>query len=246
MSKCRLQKLMSESGICSRRKAEDLLIQKRILLNGKIAKVGDKADLTIDEVIFDGKRIKPFKAKYIVILLNKPKGFLSSCSDPYRRKTVIDLIPKEIRKGLHPVGRLDYLSRGALLLTNNGELTLKLTHPRYLHKKTYNVLVEGVPSLKTLDTWRKGLILEGRRTIPASIKLLYSKSNSSMLNIILKEGRNRQIRKTAEKLGHKVIDLQRIGIEHINLNDLEEGKWRQLEEDEWSSILIKCKPEGER
>ena len=173
-----------------------------------------------------------------VFLLNKPVGVICSCRDPQGRATVLDCLPHQERSGLHPVGRLDADSRGALLLTDQGELTLRLTHPRYNHAKTYRVLVRGIPSSQALRRWRDGLLLDGRLTRPARVHCLRSRGASSLLEVELKEGRNRQIRRVAELLGHPVIDLQRVAIDGIRLDDLAEGCWRRLDAREWSTILV--------
>ncbi len=138
---------------------------------------------------------------------------------------------------MHPVGRLDSDSRGAILLTNNGDLTLRLTHPKYSHTKTYLVWVSGQPSKSKLNNWRKGIFLEGKMTMPATIEVLEIVNQKTLLKIILKEGRNRQIRKVAKEMGYEVIDLQRIAISNIKLNGLQEGKWRELKRNEWFPIL---------
>ena len=236
MPRHRLQKLISASGICSRRHAENLIAQNRVAINGKLAKVGDQADPNVDEVLVDGSRLVP-NVKYKVLLINKPKGVISSCSDTHRRPTLLELLPTEIRKGIHPVGRLDIDSRGAILLTNHGELTLQLTHPRYSHKKTYHVWVKGLPSEKSLDLWRNGIMLDGNLTKKADVTLLSSNKQKSLLTITLKEGRNRQIRRIATLFGHEVIDLKRTSVSGITLKGLEEGKWRELAITEWSPLL---------
>ena len=167
---------------------------------------------------------------------------ICSCNDPQGRPTVLDLLPPAHRAGLHPVGRLDADSRGALLLTDLGELTLKLTHPRYSHTKTYRVWVEGVPSEAVLDRWRRGLLLDGHRTRPAQVRLLRSRGGRSLLEIELREGRNRQIRRVAEALGHPVLDLQRTAISGLSLGDLAEGCWMWLGEGEWKPLLERADP----
>ena len=231
MVKVRLQKIIAEAGICSRRKAEALLTEERVTINGEKALIGDKADPDLDEIFIDDYRVHNI-FKETVIIVNKPIGVISTCNDPQGRITVLDLLPKDLRKGLYPVGRLDLDSRGAILLTNNGDLTLKLTHPSYLHEKTYNVIVEGFPSQNTLKRWREGVILNGKKTLAASIDLIYSRRNTSMLKIILKEGRNRQIRRIGALLGHPIIDLKRIAIGNLKLNSLGEGDWRKLNKKE--------------
>ncbi len=241
MSKLRLQKIIAEAGICSRRKAEILLTQKRVTINGREAQLGDKADPDSDEIFVDDYLLHN-KLEKIVYLLNKPVGVISTCDDPHGRQTILDLLPPKKRKGLHPVGRLDFDSRGAILLTNNGELTLQLTHPSYSHSKTYKVWVEGIPSDRILQRWRDGVILNGKDTLKAKVELVQSTNSRSLLQIVLKEGRNRQIRRVATILGHRVIDLQRIAIGAIKLNNLKEGGWRKLKEEEIH--LLRVKPQS--
>ena len=232
----RLQKLMSAAGHCSRRQAEELLRQGRVEVNGRIAGLGDQADPQIDRIYVDGSPLATVIAER-VLLLNKPPGVISSCHDPQGRETVLDLIPADLRRGLHPVGRLDADSRGALLLSNQGELTLKLTHPRYAHSKTYRVTVRGTPDQSKLQRWRQGIELDGSRTLPASVKLLHSQREQSTLEVILREGRNRQIRRIASLLGHSVVDLQRTAIGGLALGSTAEGCWRELSRQEWRSLI---------
>jgi len=232
----RLQKLMSAAGHCSRRQAEELLRQCRVDVNGTTAALGDQADPETDLICVDGTPLAKVTAER-VLLLNKPPGVISSCHDPQGRETVLDLIPTELRRGLHPIGRLDADSRGALLLSNQGELTLKLTHPRYAHSKTYRVTVTGIPDHSKLEQWRQGMELDGSRTLPASVKLLHSKRGNSTLEVILREGRNRQIRRIASLLGHSVLDLQRVAIAGLALGSTEEGCWRELSRQEWRSLI---------
>jgi len=236
VSLIRLQKIISESGLLSRRKADLLIEQGRVTLNGRKAIVGEKADPFCDEILVDNK-VLPKKLIHKVYLLNKPYGYISSCQDTHGRKTILCLIPSNLRRGLHPVGRLDYESRGAILLTNNGDLTLRLTHPKFSHTKTYLVWVAGQPNLSILDKWRTGIFLDGKITMPANIQVMEKSKDKTLLKIILKEGRNRQIRRTASFLGHPVKDLQRIAIANIKLNGLKEGGWRELRKNEWVSII---------
>ena len=236
MSLNRLQKIISDSGLSSRRKADLLIKQGRVTLNGRQAILGEKADPISDHILVDGKGL-PRKIGHKVFLLNKPYGFISSCKDNHGRKTVLNLIPSHLRRGVHPVGRLDFDSRGAILLTNIGELTLKLTHPKYSHAKTYLVWVKGHPSQSILDNWRRGMVLDGKMTMPAQIEVLNKINRKTLLKVTLKEGRNRQIRRIATLIGHPVEDLQRISISNIKLNGLKEGKWRELKTEEWNSFI---------
>lgn len=171
----RIQKLLSQWGIASRRHAEEMILAGRVSVNGKVANLGDKADPQQDFLSVDGKQIKADnRPRDIYLLVNKPRDVLSTCDDPRGRKTVLDLLPQDLQrgKGLHPVGRLDRNSTGALLLTNDGELTLRLTHPRYHLPKTYDVWLEGNPSDEDLEKWRSGMMLDGKKN-PTS----YSGSN---------------------------------------------------------------------
>ncbi len=237
MSRQRLQKLIAAAGVCSRRHAEDLLREGRVKVNQVTAGLGDQADPSIDRIEVDGCPLSQPSSPRL-ILLNKPPGVISSCRDPQGRKTVLDLIPESLRRGLHPIGRLDGDSRGALLLTNQGAITLQLTHPRYAHRKTYKVLVRGKPTSTTLQRWRNGVSLDGIPTQPAEVSLLKQGANQSLLQVILTEGRNRQIRRVADALGHPVLDLQRTAISSIDLGSLPEGHWRELTGSEWTSIRL--------
>ncbi|AIQ97652.1 pseudouridine synthase [Prochlorococcus sp. MIT 0801] len=236
MSLNRLQKIISQSGLLSRRKAELLIKQGRVTLNGRQAIIGEKADPNSDHILVDGRDL-PKKLNHKVFLLNKPYGVISSCQDNHGRKTILSFLPSHLRCGIYPVGRLDFDSRGAILLTNNGDLTLRLTHPKYSHTKTYLVWVSGQPKQLILDHWRRGILLDDKMTMPARIEVLDRVNQKTLLKVIIKEGRNRQIRKIATLLGHPVQDLQRISISNINLNGLQEGKWRELKTTEWISII---------
>ena len=239
----RLQKILSQWGIASRRQAEALIVAGRVQCNGVVVSLGAKADLEIDKISVDGKLLQSqFRPKLIYLLLNKPKGVVSTCDDPQGRKTVIELLPKnlQIGMGIHPVGRLDVDSTGALILTNDGELTNKLTHPRHSIPKTYHVWVKGHPPETVLQQWRQGVILEGRKTRNCSLRIIAKGKNfeqTTCLEIILKEGRNRQIRRIAEILGYPVISLHRTAIGTIRLQPsteamLPKGCYRYLKDSE--------------
>ncbi|MEN9541408.1 MAG: hypothetical protein RLZZ459_1499 [Cyanobacteriota bacterium] len=230
----RLQKLMAAAGLCSRRRAEELLRDGRVTINGRVARLGDRADPGCDAICLDGQPLRP-PAAPLLLLLNKPTGVLSSCHDPAGRPIVLDLLPPDLARGrgLHPVGRLDAESRGALLLSNDGALTLRLTHPRYEHRKTYRVWVDGHPQPATLEHWARGVPLDGRDGLPVELRRLGQRSDRTLLELVMREGRNRQIRRTAELLGHPVRDLQRVAIGPIQLGDLPEGRWRRLDRREW-------------
>lgn len=216
----RVQKILSQWGIASRRQAEQMILAGRVRLNGSLAHLGQKADPNIDRLEVDGRAITPAnRPQLIYILLNKPAGVVSTCRDPRNRSTVLDLLPVELKQGqgIHPVGRLDAESTGALLLTNDGALTLSLTHPRYHLPKTYRVWVRGHPPESVLELWRQGVILSGKKTLPAQVKVLKLRSQQTLLQIVLTEGRNRQIRRLAKQLGFEVLKLHRTAIGSIQL-----------------------------
>jgi 23S rRNA pseudouridine2605 synthase len=232
----RVQKILSQWGIASRRQAEEMILAGRVRLNDHVVHLGDRADPDGDRLWVDGQLIQPSKRpKLRYILVNKPLGVVSTCDDPQKRPTVLDLLPEGLRRGqgIHPVGRLDINSTGALLLTNDGELTLKLTHPRYHLPKTYQVWVEGRPEEAVLQNWREGVMLMGKKTLPAQVKVLKGRSEQTLLEIILTEGRNRQIRRIAQQLGFNVLKLHRIAIGLIKLDlpdrpSLASGHYRYL------------------
>ncbi|KAB8332121.1 rRNA pseudouridine synthase [Scytonema tolypothrichoides VB-61278] len=234
----RLQKILSQWGIASRREAEEMIRQSRVLINGELAHLGQKADPQRDTITVDGKRVSVLeRPAFIYLLLHKPLGVLTTCEDPLNRPTVLDLLPKQISsgQGIHPVGRLDIDSTGALILTNDGDLTFGLTHPSHSISKTYRVLVKGHPPQFVLQMWRQGVVLEETKTRPAQVRVIEKFAYSCCLEIILKEGRNRQIRRVAQQLGYPVIELHRTAIGSIQLQTpgkgyLAEGEYRHLEE----------------
>jgi len=233
----RIQKILSQWGIASRRKAEKMMIEGRVQINGQRAKLGDKVDLTVDMLQVDGKAVtNAHRPQLVYLLLNKPVGVVSTCDDPQNRSTVIDLLSPTLKQGMgiHPVGRLDFASSGALILTNDGQLTLGLTHPRYHLPKTYHVRLDRSPGRKDLAVWRGGIILDGKMTLPAKIQLVKSDITGTTLEIVLREGRNRQIRRVAQQLGYQVNQLHRIAIGSITLDlakglQIESGKYRHLD-----------------
>lgn len=236
----RLQKILSQWGIASRRQAEQMILAGRVRLNGSVVHLGQKANPESDRIEVDGKLIKPANRPTLVyLLLNKPAGVVSTCSDPQGRPTVVDLLPPQLQKGqgIHPVGRLDAESTGALLLTNDGDLTCRLVHPRHCVSKTYRVWVQGRPPENILEAWRQGVILDGKKTLPAQVQAIktHPKSDKTLLEVVLREGRNRQIRRVAGNLGYPVISLHRIAIGPIQLElsgepPLPSGQYRPLKD----------------
>ena len=246
----RVQKILSQWGIASRRQAEQMILEGRVRLNGEVVHLGQKTNPALDEVEVDGRVVKPIaRPQLLYLLLNKPIGFVSTCDDPQNRPTVLDLLPKKIShgQGLHLVGRLDVESTGATLLTNDGDLTYYLTHPRHHVPKTYQVWVEGIASEQTLQQWRQGILLEGRKTLPAQVQVMQHTKAKTLLEVILHEGRNRQIRRVADQLGHPVLQLHRTAIDSIQINppdrpSLPSGAYRPLESFEVQHLKDRIDP----
>lgn len=237
----RLQKVLAKSGVASRRRAEQLIREGRVWVNGQPATIGLKVDPDRDVITVDDQTLTTLIPSALYILLNKPLGVVSTCHDPQRRSTVLDCLPDDLTHdtGLHPIGRLDVNSTGALILTNDGDLTYWLSHPRHHVPKTYRVWVNGIPSATTLKQWRSGVPLDDddRPTLPAQVDIIQVQQHHGQpqteLEIVLTEGRNRQIRRVATQLGHPVIDLHRCSIGMIELHTstgqtLEPGEYRHL------------------
>ena len=224
----RIQKLMAQAGLGSRRECEKLIEKGRVSVNGRTASLGDKADPTTDTIVVNGRTIKPLQTESLYIALHKPKGVLSSLDDEMEegRTTVRDLIP--LAGHLYPVGRLDKQSTGLILMTNDGDLAHKLTHPRYGHEKTYKVIVEGRITHEALEKWRSGMYLDGRKTIPAQITVVRQDVSFTHLELVMREGRKRQIRRLANMLGFPVTQLVREKIGPLTLGNLKLGDWRHL------------------
>ena len=224
----RLQKIISACGIASRRAAEQLIVQGRVSVNGKIAHLGDQADLNRDVVEVDGKPLQP-QENYVYLMLNKPRGCVTTSRDEKGRKTVLDLIDIDVR--IYPIGRLDYQSEGLLLLTNDGALTNRLTHPSHEVSKQYLVKVKGDID-SALTRLRLPFELDGRETAPADVQVLQADAVSGLLMFTIHEGRNRQIRRMCEQTGLQVIRLKRVALGRLSLDGLPGGRWRYLTEQE--------------
>jgi 23S rRNA pseudouridine2605 synthase len=233
----RLQKILSQAGIASRRAAEKLIVEGRVSVNGQtVRELGTKADPTRDDIRVDGRRIKSAeRPRYI--LLNKPRGYVTTRKDEKRRKTVLDLL-QGVREYVYPVGRLDYDTEGLLLLTNDGELASQLTHPRHGVERTYEARVAGMPDERALGKLRSGIPLDGRRTLPADVVLLTKgrQQADSVLLITIKEGRNRQVRRMCEAVGHPVQRLKRTRFGPITDRRLPVGEWRDLSKGEVAAL----------
>ncbi len=223
MEEIRLQKFMADCGVASRRKCEEIILQGKVKVNGiKVTELGTKVTED-DEVSVDGKVIKKvFKKVYIA--MNKPVGFITSVSDEFNRPTVINLVEDEIHTRVYPVGRLDFDTEGLLIMTNDGELTYKLTHPKHLVYKTYVATLNDVPHPKDIEKLKKGVFIDGRKTQPPKVNWL----RDNIVEISIFEGRNRQVRKMFEAIGYEVVNLQRIAVGNLTLGNIPLGRWRHL------------------
>lgn len=232
----RLQKILAQAGYGSRRACEEFIIAGRVRVNGKTAELGQKADPAIDEITLDGRPI-PKLERLVYIALNKPRFVLSTVEreEGDNRKTVVDLV--DVRERVYPVGRLDLESEGLILLTNDGDLANRLTHPRYGHKKEYRVLVARRPDEEQLAAWRRGVVLEdGYRTAPADVRLVGTQGKGAWLRVVMGEGRKRQIREICALLGLPVVRIVRMRIGSLRLGALKPGEWRFLREEEVEAL----------
>jgi pseudouridine synthase len=219
----RLQKILSQAGIASRRASEQLMIDGRVTVNGKtVLELGTKADATRDDIRVDGRRIK-IPDRHLYLLVNKPRGYVTTRSDPQKRPTVIDLLAG-VTDYVYPVGRLDFDSEGLLILTNDGDLAAKLTHPRHGVPRVYEASVLGIPDDHDVRRLAKGVTIDGQRTGPAEVTAI----GPSRLRITVHEGRNRQVRKMCDAIGHPVTALRRVAIGPLRDARLKLGAWRVL------------------
>lgn len=237
----RLQKYIAMSGVSSRRGAEELIASGRVSVNGKkVSEQGIKVEIGADEVKVDNKAVTPETKKYY-IMLNKPVGYVSTVSDQFERPTVLDLIGEEIKSRIFPVGRLDYDTSGLLLLTNDGDFTYKVTHPKFNMNKTYVATLKGGITPKGLAKLREGVVIEeGFKTSPAEVEMLSCEKGYTVIKITIHEGKNRQVRKMFEAVGCKVTELNRTHIGTVELGNLPLGRWRYLTSHE-ISYLTKSK-----
>ena len=219
----RLQKILSQAGVASRRASEKLMLEGRVSVNGTtVTELGTKADASRDDIRVDGRRIHVAQ-QHRYLLLNKPRGYVTTRSDPQKRPTVIDLL-HGVREYVYPVGRLDFDSEGLLILTNDGELAARLTHPRHGVARVYEVRVLGDPDAHDIARLSKGVTIDGRRTAPADVVAL----EPGLLRVMVREGRNRQVRKMCDAIGHPVTALRRVAIGPIRDAKLKVGQWREL------------------
>jgi 23S rRNA pseudouridine2605 synthase len=232
----RLQKILSQAGVASRRASEQLMLEGRVTVNGEtVRELGTKADPSADDIRVDGRRVKlPERRRYI--LLNKPRHYVTTRSDPQKRPTVIDLL-HGVRDYVYPVGRLDFDSEGLLILTNDGDLAARLTHPSHGVPRVYEASVLGVPDAHDVERLSRGLTIEGRRTEPAEVEMLHGRDgNHARLKVTIREGRNRQVRNMFDAVGHPVDRLKRVAIGPLRDSRLKPGEWRDLTAAEVSGL----------
>ena len=233
----RLQKYLAECGVASRRKCEELILEGKVKVNNQIVtELGVKVNPEKDIVKFEDKEIKP-TSKMVYILLNKPIGYVTTADDQFGRDTVLDLV--KVKERIVPVGRLDMYTSGALILTNDGDFVYKVTHPKHEIEKTYTVTVKGIIKNEEVEQLRKGVKIDDYITKPAKVKILKTdtEKNISRLEIVIHEGKNRQVRKMCESVGRKVLALHRSKIGKIGVKDIELGKWRYLKDREIQELL---------
>ena len=229
-NKIRLQKFLADAGICSRRKAEELIAAGKVRVNSVTASIGDKVDPKKDKVFLEGKRVV-VDNKYIYIVLNKPRGYVTTMSDENGRKCVAQLI-SGLDKRVYPVGRLDKDSEGMLLFTNDGEFANAMTHPSGHIQKTYRVSVKPSVSEEQINVLTSSLMIDGRMTVPAEVRVVSNYPDKSVLEFVIFEGRNRQIRRLCEEAGLETIRLKRLSIGKLTLGRLAPGEFRELKSDE--------------
>lgn len=231
-----LNKFLANAGVTSRRKVADLVMQKRVKINGQVAsKLAIRINPEKDKVLVDG-RVAKLENQRIYIMLNKPKGLVSTVEDEFNRPKVLDLV--KVSERIYPIGRLDQDSSGLILLTNDGELTNRLTHPKFHIPKTYELLISGKINSKQLEQLEKGVKLKEGMSSPTKIRILKRNSKEVLLEIILYEGWNRQIRRMCGIVGLNLLDLKRVAIGDLRLGDLKVGKWRFLTDKELNSLLV--------
>lgn len=245
MSRERIQKVLARAGIASRREAERMVMEGRVTVNGEVVRqLGFKVDPSKDYIKVDGKRIPDFEPK-ITLLLNKPRGYLSTVEDPKGRPTVMDLL-KRVKWRLYPVGRLDFDAEGLLLLSNEGDLVHRLSHPRFEVPRTYQVKVRGVPEERDLSRLKRGLQLEDGKARLQSYRLLLSREKNSWIEVVVTEGRNRLVKRMFSAIGHPVLKLKRVAFGPIRLGDLPIGHFRYLTPKEMERLRSICsKGEGQ-
>jgi 23S rRNA pseudouridine2605 synthase len=233
----RIQKILAKAGIASRREAERMVIEGRVAVNGRVIDaLGFKADPLKDHIKVDGKRLTHFEPK-VILLLNKPRGYLSTVKDPQGRPTVMDLL-KKMRWRIYPVGRLDFDAEGLLLLTNDGDLAHLLSHPRFSIPRTYWVKVGGVPDDERLKQLKRGVMLEDGKASVVSFSILRQGEKNSWIRVVVTEGRNRLVKRIFSAIGYSVLKLKRVGFGPIQLGNLPIGQFRYLTPEEITELKV--------
>lgn len=240
-NKIRLQKYLAECGVASRRKSEELIAAGKVKVNGKLACIGDKVNPKSDKVTVSGKRVKAVN-KSVYLMLNKPRGFITTMKDEKDRKCVSELV-KDVGTRVYPVGRLDRESEGLLIMTNDGDFANALTHPSKHVPKTYRVTIRPEITKEQLKIFADGMEIEGKKTLPADIKVLEEQENRTVVEVTIYEGRNRQIRRMFEALGIEVARLKRIKVGNLKLGMLKQGSYRELTSAEVEALLELSKSE---
>lgn len=225
----RLQRYIAESGAASRRKAEQLIFDGHVKVNGLVVKEIIMVDGDYDRIELDGRLLK-VEEKKLYIAINKPVGIITSSKDQFGRRTVLDLV--DVKERVYPVGRLDYDTSGLLILTNDGDIANRIAHPSKQVDKVYEAEVLGIPETDAIERFKKGLIIDGCLTSPAGFNILERGHENCRVEIVIHEGKNRQVRRMCDAIGHPVIRLRRVRIGDINLGSLMEGQWRSLTQDE--------------
>lgn len=227
----RLQKFLADCGIASRRKSEEIILSGRVEVDGVIVDtLGTKIDPDINKITVNGRTVKNIQ-NFRYILLHKPEGFITTAKEQFDRPSVLDLI-EDCTERIYPVGRLDFDTSGLLLLTNDGDLTFKLTHPKHDIEKTYIARIVGVINNDAIESLKTGVYIDGYKTSPARVEILKRYENNTSVKIVIKEGKNRQVRKMFSAVGHEVVSLKRIATGNLTLGELKRGEYRDLTEDE--------------
>ena len=237
MKKLRLNKFLSNSGVASRRKCDEIIASGKVTVNGKVVtEIGSQINEKKDKVMVEGKAVC-LPSSFVYIKLNKPKGYACTASDEKGRKTIYDLVDCEER--LFSIGRLDYNTEGLIILTNDGDFANKVSHPRYDVEKEYRVTIEGKIKESELAVLRKGVVVDGQKMPPAKVKLLSQDENVSKISVVINEGQNRQVRRMFEAIGREIKLLKRVRLGSVRLGGLSRGQWRDLTEDELNLLVGK-------